>query len=475
MPGSAFINKWFILLAPLLFILFSVMDPPGNMPQPAWFTLLATAWIAFWWVTEAIPIPATSLLPIVLFPTIIGIPVIKVTAAYGHPAVFLFMGGFIIALGIEKCNLHKRISLNIIKIIGIHQRTIILGFMASTWLISMWISNTAASLMMLPIALAVIQQIKSSNPSGKTTEFALPLLLGIAYSASIGGLSTPIGSPTNVMLSAISRQMLDIEITFASWISMALPLSFSILIISWLVLCFVIFKTEKSASSAQGEINAEINKLGKLKKDEKKVIFVFSLTALAWISRSFILQKYIPGIDDTIIGIVGALLMFIIPSSDHKGGLIGWETTKKLPWGVLLLFGGGLTLTVAFEDSGLAVYVGQLFEGIGEKHMLIYLAAIVGSVNFLTEVTSNVATTSIVLPLLVSFSQAIGANPLVLMYGATLSASCAFMLPVATPPNAVVFGSGLIRIIDMVKAGILLNLISIVLITLFIWMYMPFL
>lgn len=445
------------------------------MPQHAWLVVLATAWIAIWWVTEAIPIPATSLLPIVLFPTFIDVPVTKVTAAYGHPTVFLFMGGFIIALGIEQCNLHKRISLNIIKIIGTHQKTIILGFMMATWFISMWISNTAASLMMLPIALGVVRQLHTENQAGSTGGIALPVLLGIAYSASIGGLSTPIGSPTNVMLSAISRQMLDIEITFASWITMALPLSFTIMMISWLVLSFVIFKTEKSASNARGEIESELQKLGKLSADEKKVIIVFSLTAFAWISRSFFLQKFIPGIDDTMIAMGGALLMFIIPSSDQKGGLIGWETTKKLPWGVLLLFGGGLALTVAFEDSGLAIYTGQLFEGIGENHILVYLALIVGSVNFLTEVTSNVATTSIVLPLLVSFSNAIGVKPLILMYGATLSASCAFMLPVATPPNAVVFGSGLIRIIDMVKAGILLNLISIALITLFVWLYMPFL
>ncbi|MCC5929474.1 MAG: DASS family sodium-coupled anion symporter [Cyclobacteriaceae bacterium] len=475
MPGSASINKWFIFLPPLLFVVCSSLESPGEMPHHAWITLLATAWIAFWWVTEAIPIPATSLLPIVLFPMAIDIPVTKITAAYGHPTVFLFMGGFIIALGIEKCNLHKRISLNIIKIIGTNQRTIILGFMASTWLISMWISNTAASLMMLPIALAVIQQIKSDNPLGNKSVFALPLLLGIAYAASIGGISTPIGSPTNVMLSAISRQMLDIEITFASWISMALPLSFTILVISWFLLCYVIFKTELSTSNARAEIDAELQKLGSLRNDEKKVIFIFSLTALAWICRSFLLQRYIPGIDDTIIAISGALLMFIVPSSEQKGGLIGWETTKKLPWGVLLLFGGGLTLTVAFEDSGLAIYTGKLFEGMGEYHILVYLVSIVGSVNFLTEVTSNVATTSIVLPLLVSFSNAIGVKPLILMYGATLSASCAFMLPVATPPNAVVFGSGLIRIIDMVKAGFLLNIISIVLITLFIWLYMPLL
>ncbi len=462
-----------LFISPLLFLIMTVIPPPGEMTPEAWRVLAATIWIATWWITEAIPIPVTSILPIILFPLFANVPLVMVTSAYGHPTVFLFLGGFLIALAIERCNLHKRIALYIIYRIGTDKKRVILGFMVATFLISMWISNTAAVLMMLPIALAVSEELGDSPDSGLNHTFGLPLMLGMAYSASIGGMGTLIGTPTNAMFSAISKQYLDQEVTFSAWMGLAFPLSLILLFTAWYLLTGLLFKVEKGAAKSGNVIQRQLEELGTMKPDEWKVIIVFTLTAFAWISRTFILQHFIPAIDDTIISMAGATLMFMIPSSIHKSGLIDWETTRKLPWGVLLLFGGGLALTEGFKHSGLVIYLGELLTAFDGANPIIFIPVIVASVNFLTEVTSNVATVSIILPVLISLSEVIDLHPWVLMVGATLSASCAFMLPVATPPNAVVFSSGYIQIKDMVRAGVLLNLVSIVIIVLFVWLVLP--
>jgi solute carrier family 13 (sodium-dependent dicarboxylate transporter), member 2/3/5 len=444
-----------------------------GMSHAAWITLGATLWIATWWITEAIPIPATSLLPIVLFPLFAGVPIGAVTSAYGHPTIFLFMGGFLIALAIERCNLHKRIALLVIYNIGRDKQKIILGFMLATFFISMWISNTAATLMMLPIALAVSSEIGSKPGSSASTEFGLPLLLGIAYAASIGGMGTLIGTPTNAMFSAIATDTLAQEVSFSKWLGMAFPLSLFLILTSWYLLTRQIFKISCDGSKANHVIHQQLQQLGSVSKDEWKVIAVFAITAMAWVCRSFLLESLIPGIDDTIISITGALTLFFIPSSGKKEGLLDWDTAKKLPWGVLLLFGGGLALTESFKHSGLASYFGDLLAEYANISHFSIVAIIVASVNFLTEVTSNVATVSIMLPILISLAEVLGLHPYSLMVGATLAASCAFMLPVATPPNAVVFASGYIRIKDMVKAGFTLNIISIIVITLYVYWIIP--
>ena len=462
-----------LFIPPVLFIIMTIIPPPGEMTPEAWRVLAATIWIATWWITEAVPIPVTSILPIILFPMFADVPLGMVTAAYGHPTIFLFFGGFLIALAIERCHLHKRIALYIIYQIGTDKKRVILGFMVATFLISMWISNTAAVLMMLPIALAVSEELGDAANTGQKHSFGLPLLLGIAYSASIGGMGTLIGTPTNAMFSAISKQYLEQEVTFSAWMGLAFPVSLILLFAAWFMLTRVLFKIEKSTSKSGNVIKRHLDELGTMRTDEWKVIVIFTLTAFAWISRSFILQRFMPAIDDTIISMSGAALMFIVPSSSQKGGLMDWETTKKLPWGVLLLFGGGLALTEGFKHSGLVDYVGALFIGLESIEAFTFIPIIVGSVNFLTEVTSNVATVSIMLPILISLSEVIGLHPHVLMVGATLSASCAFMLPVATPPNAVVFGTGFVHIRDMVRAGFLLNLISVVIIVFFVWFVMP--
>ncbi|NJN26614.1 MAG: DASS family sodium-coupled anion symporter [Cyclobacteriaceae bacterium] len=468
------ILKWLSLIFPVgLFLIMVSVAPPWGMSYEAWSVLAATIWIASWWITEAVPIPVTSILPIILFPMFADVPLAMVTSAYGHPTIFLFLGGFLIALAIERCHLHKRIALYIIFKIGTDKKRVILGFMVATFLISMWISNTAAVLMMLPIALAVSAQLGDAADSGQKHSFGLPLLLGIAYSASIGGMGTLIGTPTNAMFSAISNQYLEQEVTFSAWMGLAFPVSFILLFVAWFMLTRVLFKVEKSDDTSGDVIERQLEQLGKMKADEWKVILIFTATAFAWISRSFILEHLMPSIDDTIISMAGAALMFIIPSSSQKGGLLDWESTRKLPWGVLLLFGGGLALTEGFKHSGLVDFLGDLFIGLETVEAFTFIPIIVGSVNFLTEVTSNVATVSIMLPVLISLSEVIGLHPHILMVGATLSASCAFMLPVATPPNAVVFGTGFVQIRDMVRAGFLLNLISIVIIVFFVWLVLP--
>lgn len=467
-----------IVAGPVIFLVIHLIHLPGAIRPEAQSVLAITGWIAVWWITEAIPIPATSLLPIVLFPVTKALSIEDTTAAYGHKMVFLYMGGFVIALAIEKWNLHKRIALRTIYWIGGNTSRIILGFMISTFLLSMWISNTATTLMMLPIALAVARHFgkrrDSDEPSSIEMQFGLPLMLGIAYAASIGGISTLIGTPTNAMLSAVIKDMFNTDIDFAKWMSLALPISIMLLFICWLYLTKIVFPVkQKHDRSSQQEILRELRSLGKMSSDEKKVVAVFVLIALSWILRSFLLVKFIPGVDDTIIAIFGAIVLFLIPSSKRGEFIMDWHTARKLPWGILILFGGGLAMASAFQSSGLAEWMGSGLKGLGKVQFIFVILIVAAMVNFLTEVTSNVATASILLPIVASVASAIGLHPYSLMIVTTLSASCAFMLPVATPPNAIVFSSGYISIRQMARAGIGMNLLSILIITLLVWFLMP--
>ncbi len=480
-PGS--INKLIYTLAgPLSFLIIILLPPIKDLPHEAQAVLAVTVWVAIWWVTEAIPIPVTSLLPIILFPLTGALDIQTTTASYGHKMVYLYMGGFIIALAFEKWNLHKRIALQTIFWIGKDANRIILGFMVATYLLSMWISNTATTMMMLPIAIAVAKQFgHSGDESGdklahKKLEhtFGLPLMLGIAYAASIGGITTLIGTPTNAMLAAVVQDMFGQEIDFAKWMIISLPISLVLLFICWIYLVKIMFPVGNAgASGSFDEIRKELTALGRTTSDERKVIIVFAITAISWISRAFLLNKIIPGIDDTIIALVGALLLFLIPSSKKGEKLMDWKSARKLPWGILVLFGGGLALANGFQYSGLANWIGLSLKGMDNVSFILLLFAVSAMVNFLTEVTSNVATASILLPILGTTAIALGVHPYALMMTATLSASCAFMLPVATPPNAVVFSTGYISIRQMMRAGFFLNLVSIVVIVLALWYLMP--
>lgn len=467
-----------LVSGPLVFVLVLTAFRPEGLPQEASAILASTLWIAIWWITEAIPIAVTALLPIVLFPLTGGLDLASTTASFGHRYIFLYMGGFIIAIAIEKWNLHRRIALNTINLIGTNVSSMILGFMIATAFLSMWISNTATSVMMLPIGMAIVAQLRD-DPATKNTDeqhvFGKALMLAIAYSASIGGISTLIGTPPNLVLAGIVQEMYGVEITFSQWIMFGLPISIVLLIICWQYLVRFVFKIQKDTfPGGRQEILKQLESLGPISYEEKLVMGVFSLTAMAWITRSFILSKFIPGIDDTIIAMIGAILLFLVPASRDKGGaLIDWESAVKLPWGIILLFGGGLAIASGFQASGLAVWIGEQMTLLEGAALILILLVLIASVNFLTEITSNLATTAMILPVLAAMAVTINVHPYILMVGATLAASCAFMLPVATPPNAVVFGSGYLTIPDMMRSGIGLNLISIILLTLITYFILP--
>ncbi len=467
-----------LILGPVLFVIVLLWFHPEGLSKEANAILASTLWVAVWWITEAIPIAVTSLLPIILFPLTGGLTLSETTASFGHKYIFLYIGGFILAIAIERWNLHKRIALNIINLIGTNVKSIILGFMVATAFLSMWISNTATAVMMLPIGMAIIAQLMD-NPDTIEDEnltFGKALMLAIAYSASIGGMATLIGTPPNLVLAGIVQETYDVEITFSKWFMFGLPISLILLAICWKYLTEIAFTfKQKSFPGGRAEINKQLKSLGKISYEEKLVLLVFLGTALAWITRSFFLQKFIPDLDDTIIAVIAGILLFIIPAAkDKKRSLITWAEAVKLPWGILLLFGGGLALAEGFKTSGLAEWIGGQMTLLEGASLFVLLLVLIAAVNFLTEITSNLATTAMILPILAPLALVIDVHPFLLMVGATVAASCAFMLPVATPPNAVVFGSGYLKIPDMVKAGIWMNIISIILLCLIVFFILPF-
>ncbi|AEM69587.1 anion transporter [Allomuricauda ruestringensis DSM 13258] len=466
----------FLVLGPLVFFILQSFDPPADMSESAFSMLGITLWMAIWWVTEAIPIGVTALLPIILFPLTGAVDLSSTTASYGHRYIFLYMGGFMLAIAIEKWNLHKRIALHVIRIIGTNVSKIILGFMVATAFLSMWISNTATSVMMLPIAMSIVTQLKD-NPATREDEnliFGKALMLGIAYSASIGGVATLIGTPPNLVFAGYVEEVYGIEITFWQWAKWGLPIAIPLLVIAWIYLTrFAFTFKQKEFPGGRKEINQLIEQLGPMKKEEKIILGIFIFTAFAWISRSFVLQPLLPAIDDTIIAMCAGILLFTIKSDNKKEPLINWEDAVKLPWGIILLFGGGMALASGFETTGLAAWLGNQMSLLQGLALIVLIVVIVASVNFITEVTSNLATTAMLLPILAPIAVGLNINPYILMVATTVAASCAFMLPVATPPNAVVFGSGYLKISDMAKSGIWMNLISIVFLSLMVYYLLP--
>ncbi|MEO9662960.1 MAG: DASS family sodium-coupled anion symporter [Maribacter dokdonensis] len=465
-----------LVLGPVSFILILFFFRPEGLSVQANAVLASTIWIAIWWITEAIPIAVTALLPLVLFPLSGGLDLSSTSGAFGHKYVFLYMGGFIIAIAIEKWNLHRRIALNIINLIGSDIRKIILGFMMATAFLSMWISNTATAVMMLPIGLAIIKQLQD-NPDTVEDEnqtFGKALMLAIAYSASIGGVATLIGTPPNLVLAGVILDTYGYEITFMQWFAFGLPISIILIFICWKYLTKYAFSfKQKSFPGGKQEIQRLLSSLGRITYEEKVVALVFALTAFCWITRSVLLQKLLPALDDTIIAIFFAIVLFLIPSKKKGEQLINWEEAVKMPWGIILLFGGGMALAKGFETSGLAEWIGSQMTTLSGLPILILILVLIASVNFLTEITSNLATTAMLLPVLAPMALTIDVHPFVLMVGAAVAASCAFMLPVATPPNAVVFGSGYLRIPDMVGKGLFMNIISIFILTFFVYFILP--
>jgi sodium-dependent dicarboxylate transporter 2/3/5 len=465
----------------LLVLLFLDLDPDNvAVTRTAAVAIL----MAVWWITEAIPIPATALLPVALFPVFGVMSGKAVAATYFNNIIFLFIGGFLMALAMQKWNLHRRIALRIILMVGTGPRRMILGFMVATAFLSMWISNTATTMMMVPIAMAVTDKLRE-NLGYERTGFSAALMIGIAYAASIGGVATLIGTPPNLSFTRIFAIYFPQapEITFASWFAFGLPLSFIFLIIAWLLLT-TIFACRTSAPSTDSPLfKQELRGMGKMTYEEKWVFLLFTLMALLWLFRKDIniATSTLPGwsglmpvpqfVDDGTVAILISLLLFVIPSrTKPRDRLMEWTTASRLHWGIVLLFGGGFALAAGFKESGLSIWVAEQLTGLKGVTPVLLVASTSTLLTFLTELTSNTATTEMILPLLGSLAVSIQFNPLLLMIPATLSASCAFMLPVATPPNAIVFGSGEVRMADMIRAGIVLNIIGIILITAFIYL-----
>ena len=468
-----------LVLGPALFfaILFSLS--PEGMSKEALAVLASTIWIAVWWITEAIPIAATSLLPAILFPLTGAVEKPgAITGAYAEDTIFLFLGGFIIAIAMEKWNLHKRIALNIIALVGTSTERIILGFMLATGFISMWISNTATAMMMMPIALAVITQVRDQlqRKTELDPNFGKSIMLAVGYAASIGGLGTLIGTPPNTIFAGVVKQTYGIEITFAKWMALGVPIVIILLLFLYFYLVKFAFPIKmKEIPGGREVILQQKTALGEISFEEKLVLCVFLLAAFSWISRSFILEKINPGIDDTMVALVAGVLLFLLPSKKSDNGmLLNWSDAAKVPWGVLLLFGGGLAIAKGFTDTGLSEWIGKQFTVMQGINFVMLIAIITVFIILLSEVASNTAAATMMYPIMASLAAAINVHPFALMVTAGLAASCAFMLPVATPPNAIVFGTGYLKMNDMIKAGFWLNVASTIVITISVYYLLPF-
>ncbi len=447
-----------------LFLFIYFTTPPANLSTVAWYTAGLAILMTIWWVTEAVPIYVTGLLPLIICPLLNMYEIKIIAASYSHPLVLLFLGGFIIASAMESSGLHKRIALKILTFSGTSPSKIIAGFMVTTGLLSMWVSNTASTIMMLPIATSVIAMF-SSKSIEKNNYFAIPLLLAIAYSASIGGTATLIGTPTNIMLASILSDTYNYQISFSDWLMIGLPVALILMPIVWIFLSKIIFKvsTKKSDALEKTLTNLKLE-IGKAKLSEKVVGAVFFLTGSLWIFRRALNENLGLKLNDTSIGLFGALLLFIIPIGKNKRAC-NWEVANKIPWGVLFLVGGGIALSKAFQSSGLAEWIGSFSVYLYGLNIYLLIFISVAIIILLTELNSNTATVATFTPILIIFAAGLEVNPLFFVIPTTIAASCAFMLPIATPPNAVIFGSGKIDINDMVKAGIRLNLISIITVT----------
>lgn len=450
--------------------------PPGGLDAAAWCTAAVGVLMAVWWMTEALPIPATALLPLVLFPLLGIAPMADTAAPYAHPLIFLFLGGFLLALAMERWRLHRRVALRVVHRLGARPVRLVAGFMLASALLSMWISNTATAMLMLPIGLSLIELVDRGE-RGEGGErigrhFALCLMLGIAYACSLGGVGTLIGTPTNALLAAFLADTYGLEIAFADWLRVGLPLiAVGLPAMLWLLTRRVYPIRMREVPGAAAFLAAELERLGPITRPERRVAVVFSLTALAWITRP-LLQGLLPGLTDPGIAMTAGLILFLLPAGGrdpeigHRGALLDWATARRLPWGVLLLFGGGLSLAAAIRDSGLAAWIGDGMRVLAPLPAPVIVVAVMAVILLLTELTSNTATAAAFLPVLASMADGLGLEPLALLVPATLAASCAFMLPVATPPNAIVYGSGRVTVPQMVRAGAPMNLLFLLLIAL---------
>ena len=459
-------------LAPLLGVIVATVAYQSGMPRNASITLGITVLTALWWMLEAVPIPVASLVPIALLP-LFGVLPAKTTVAqsYGHPIILLLLGGFLLSKGMEKSGVHRRLALGMVRLCGgrnpsakgTSPKTLMLGFMIASAMLSMWISNTATTLMLLPIAMAVLGDHK-----GKTPAIAAPLMMGIAYAANVGGLGTPIGTPPNLVFIEQYAEATGKVMTFTKWMSYGIPVMVIMVPLMWLWL----------SRNQKGTLDLDLPEVGKWRSAERRTLIVFGLTALAWMTRAEPFGGWrewfnLPGANDASVAFVGVIFLFLLPDGSgergEKGRLLDWESCRQIPWGVLLLFSGGICLAAGIKDSGLSSQIAGVLSGVGTLPVLGLVLTVCLLMTFLTELTSNTASTILIMPILASVALVNDLDPLVVMLPAALSASCAFMLPVATAPNAVVFGTGYLTVPKMVREGLMLNLMGVVVIGIYCW------
>ncbi len=474
--------KFISLLAGIVVSLLLYFLNPFSVDEEANKVLAIAGLMITWWVTEALPMPVVSLLPLILFP-LLKIAKLEDTAApYANPIIFLFMGGFMLGLAIEKWNLHRRIALNIVRLTGTSGDRIVLGFILATGLLSMWLSNTATTMMMFPIALSVIHIMKEKHQGeGNISNFSLTIMLAIAYASNIGGIATIIGTPPNVAyVGYIEKKYPGSHIDFVNWMMICTPLAILLLMsLYWVMVKWLFPNRIKSDTATQQHLKNELQQLGSLSAAEKRVLFIFAGTAFLWITRSIINDaQNLFKLDDTIIAVMCAVALFICPSGknadDSNDSLLEWSDTSKMAWGILLLFGGGLCLAGALEKAGLIQELGQWLAQFGGNHFMLVLVVVFVSI-FISELMSNVAQVIVFAPVVTSLAEALGMNPLMLGIPMTLAASCASMLPMGTPPNAIVFASGHIKLRQMTRAGFVMNIVAGILITVFCWLLLPLL
>jgi solute carrier family 13 (sodium-dependent dicarboxylate transporter), member 2/3/5 len=466
-PGYARSQATGLVLGVAAFVTLLLAPAPEGLSPEGWRTAAVAALIAIWWVTEAIPLSATALLPLALFPVLDVMPIRQTAYPYANPLIFLMLGGFIIALGMQRWGLHRRIALNLVALVGAKPANVVGGFMLAAALVSMWVFNTTTTVMMVPIALSVIEFV--SHGAGDDPErqamsrrFATVLMISIAYAATIGGMGTLIGTAPNAVLAGFLDETYGIEVSFVEWMLVGVPSMAIMLPLTWLVLTRIAFPLRMEAVPGQAEmISDQLAALGPMSRGERTVAAIVAVTAFLWVFRPPIERVTGIGLNDASIAILGALAMFVIPVEPKKGIFaLSGEWAAKLPWGVVVLFGGGLSLAAGIRGSGLADWIGGEAGGLASLPTVLVVLSVVVLMILLTELTSNTATTSTFLPIVAAIAIGIGESPLLLVFPTVLAASCAFMMPVATPPNAVVFASGYIRIGQLIRGGILVNLVG---------------
>ncbi len=471
-----------LVLGPVAALLIFLFFRPEGLEWAGVATAAVAVWMAIWWSTEAIPVPATAFLPMVLFPILSVREFKDAAASYAHPMVYLFLGGFIIALAVERSGLHRRVALAIFSVTGTSAPNLVLGFMLAAASISMWMSNTSTTLMLLPISLSVVALVNETMTEigqRDRSNFATAMLLGLAYGATIGGMATLVGTPPNAFLAGFMIDNFDREIDFARWMLVGVPVTLVMLPVAWLVLTRFVFPVSfQTTPKVREHIQSLRRGQAAMSQAELRTALVFLFVVLGWILRRPLADELgLPMLTDSGIAMLAALLVFIVPAGGgSQRALLTWRDMDKLPWGVLILFGGGLSLAGAVSDSGLALWLGQRLAGADEDGVNIAILILSATllVIFLTEMTSNLATTATFLPVMAAIATQTGQDPLIFLVPVSLAASCAFMLPVATPPNAIVYGSGHISIPQMIRAGIVLNLIGVLVLSLIALVWAPF-